>query len=348
MKIPKSEMDTKQICDDLVFGMGRVYILKTAIQLNILGQLKEGAAKTASEVARALGTHEVLTEKFLNALAAMKYLEKRDGKFNLALISETFLVPEEPLYYGDAAMMFSEGLSLMTNLAKILKEGPSSSPMGMEMMLGKTMIRALGMYVLANELPATLEIVTSLPEFGNAKKMLDIGGLGYFSLGLCSSNPELKAVVFDLPTVTPFIKEIISQYEGEGQVETMAGDISSSTIGEGYDLILASSVFSVFYQYPDRLEELFKKICDALNPGGVFVFNHFTLIKEETEPLVPVISQLVSATMGMAHALSEVAVLSALQGAEYTNIEKKWVNGGPGPRYVFVARKGEGGDTNAH
>jgi|LGVD01.1.fsa_nt_gb hypothetical protein len=55
MKIPKSEMNTKQICDDMVFGMGRVYILKTAIQLNVFAQLKEGEAKTASKVALGCG-----------------------------------------------------------------------------------------------------------------------------------------------------------------------------------------------------------------------------------------------------------------------------------------------------
>ena len=341
MKIPKSEMNTKQICDDMVFGMGRVHILKTAIQLNVFEQLKEGAAKTASEVAAALGTDGILTEKFLNALVAMKYLEKKDGRFSLTPISETFLVPEEPLYYGDAVMLFLERSLPIVNLANVLKDGPSS-PMNIEMMLDKNMVRALGKYILANELQATLEIVTSLPEFGTVKKMLDIGGLGYFSLALCSRNPDLKAVVFDLPTVTPFIKELISEYEGEGQVEMRDGDISSRTIGEGYDLTLASGIF---YQYPDPLETLFKKVRDALKPGGVFVFNHFTLINEETEPSVPVMDQLLSATMGTTHAFSMDAVLSALKRAEYTNIEKNWVNEGPGPRYVFIGRKRKGGET---
>ncbi|NQE45215.1 hypothetical protein C5S31_04235 [ANME-1 cluster archaeon GoMg2] len=55
MDILKSEMNTNQICDDLVFGIGRVYILKTAIQLNVFAQLKEGEAKNASKVALGCG-----------------------------------------------------------------------------------------------------------------------------------------------------------------------------------------------------------------------------------------------------------------------------------------------------
>ena len=55
MDIMKSEMNTNQICDDMVFGMGRVYILKTAIQLNVFAQLKEGEAKAASKVALGCG-----------------------------------------------------------------------------------------------------------------------------------------------------------------------------------------------------------------------------------------------------------------------------------------------------
>jgi hypothetical protein len=56
---------------------------------------------------------------------------------------------------------------------------------------------------MLGRLQATLKIVSKLPEFLNAKRLIDLGGgHGLFGIGFAQENPQLEVVVFDQPGVT--------------------------------------------------------------------------------------------------------------------------------------------------
>jgi hypothetical protein len=89
--------------------------------------------------------------------------------------------------------------------------------------------------------------------------MLDLGGgPGLIGIAIVGAHPGMKGVIFDRPAI----------------------------IGEGYDLIWASSALSLA---KDDMDSLTKKIYDALNPGGVFLVLHEGLTYERTKPDVMVV-----------------------------------------------------------
>lgn len=58
-----------------------------------------------------------------------------------------------------------------------------------------------------------------------AKTLLDLGGgPGCYAIEFVKANPGLKAVVFDLPGVTPLTQQYIAQEGLEDRVGTLPGD----------------------------------------------------------------------------------------------------------------------------
>jgi hypothetical protein len=122
----------------------------------------------------------------------------------------------------------------------------------------------------ANALCSRLQDVTSaivsLKRFSSARKMIDLGGgHGLYAMALAFANPNLKAIVFDLPQVVTLAESYIKKYGMQERVSTKGGNFFSDDIGDSYDIILSSSNPS------GKSKEILTKIVAALNPGGYFV-----------------------------------------------------------------------------
>jgi predicted O-methyltransferase YrrM len=119
---------------------------------------------------------------------------------------------------------------------------------------------------LTGRLQDVVLAVAALPGFSGCRKMVDLGGgHGLYALALASLNPDLQAVVFDLPEVIPLTKEYIVRYGMEDRVSLIGGNFFTDGIGTGYDIILSSSNPS------GKAPVMIPKIASALNPGGYFV-----------------------------------------------------------------------------
>jgi len=119
-------------------------------------------------------------------------------------------------------------------------------------------------------------IVSSLPEFPSARWLLDLGGgHGLYAIALTRKNPDLSAVVFDLPEVTPVTREMIRRYGAQERITTHDGDFFRDPLGTGYDILFSSSNPS------GKMPALIPKISDALNPGGLYLNKQVIDIPEE-------------------------------------------------------------------
>jgi hypothetical protein len=119
---------------------------------------------------------------------------------------------------------------------------------------------------LTGRLQDVTSVVTALPKFPLARKMIDLGGgHGLYALSLAASNKALDAVVFDMPEVIPLTQSYIDAYHLEKQVSVMGGNFFTDDIGADYDIILSSSNPS------GKSLEMIPKISSALRQGGYFV-----------------------------------------------------------------------------
>ncbi|MDQ1251271.1 MAG: hypothetical protein QG646_340, partial [Euryarchaeota archaeon] len=111
----------------------------------------------------------------------------------------------------------------------------------------------------------TVRTVMENVDLGKVKRLLDLGGgHGLYAIAFAKLNENLRAFVFDLPSVTEKTKNFISMY-GASNVDVIPGDFFKDGIGSGYDLIFSS------FNPGGKVPALLPKISESLNPGGVFV-----------------------------------------------------------------------------
>ncbi len=71
--------------------------------------------------------------------------------------------------------------------------------------------------------------------------MLDLGcGPGLLGIALILDHPTMNGVLFDQPPVAEVARRCAAEYGVSDRVTVMSGDYLNDSIGEGYDLILAS------------------------------------------------------------------------------------------------------------
>ena len=103
-------------------------ILDASLEYDFFTLIDKGF-NTADKVARAAGTDPRATRIVLDSLIAAALVEKKDGRYALLPLSETFLVRGKPSYIGDfrhVALALWDG---MTHLKESLKTGKPLSRM---------------------------------------------------------------------------------------------------------------------------------------------------------------------------------------------------------------------------
>ena len=126
---------------------------------------------------------------------------------------------------------------------------------------------------------ALAETVADSLDLQGVDRMLDLGGgSGVMSMALLRRNPQLTAVVFDIPNVCSAGREIASENAFENQITFHAGDFIRDQLPSGFDMILKCDV-------GHYTEALFRKIRSALNPAGrVVIVDKFAPTKDGAHP----------------------------------------------------------------
>ncbi|MBE9592648.1 MAG: hypothetical protein IMF19_04135, partial [Proteobacteria bacterium] len=141
--------------------------------------------------------------------------------------------------------------------------------------------------------------VSKLPEFLNAKRLIDLGGgHGLFGIGFAQENPQLEVVVFDQPGVTDITQEYINEYGMQDRVKTMTGDYTKDDIGSNYDIAFEACSFG---GNVDEAKSFYQRVCNALNDKGLFITQTFTINDDRTAPLSSLIWDLKEQMTGHSH-----------------------------------------------
>ncbi len=263
-------------------------VLFTAVKHDIFTVLSE-ESKTGEQIAQEVGTGSYITEKLLNALVSIGLLAKGSGKYSNTPLAETFLVKEKPFYQGNyikVAKTISFGTSLYDDWAKIgeaLEQGPPGVGAEEPGLWDESFSLAMKEGAMRGEVQATAEVLSNYRWFGNAKKLLDLGGThGLYAIAFADKNPLLEATLFDFPGVPALAnaKKHIDKYEMNGRVKIQEGNFMGGDIGDGYDMVFISHV----YLRGAMLDAVVSKIHDALNENGRFVLKNSVIHKNRTGP----------------------------------------------------------------
>lgn len=257
-------------------------VLTVAAKTGILTRLAKTPA-TADALAAELGLDALATGKLVRALCAMGLVAARDHEY--ALESEL-----APWFAGDerdqvAALEHSHDLydGWGATLESWVRTGAMPprprSPEATERFAAA--MRA-GAAARAPEIARALDL-------RHVRRALDIGGgTGTYAMHLCRENPQLHAVVVDLPQVVALGPENLAHSGVADRVSFVGGDYHQPGFGtatelSGFDLVLLCSI--LHQERPDSAKDLVCRAGAALAPGGKLAIVDFAIDDEQRQVL---------------------------------------------------------------
>jgi predicted O-methyltransferase YrrM len=267
------------------FETGQVFL--TALELDVFSNLR--TPRPGRDVAEKLGTHADLTLKFLDILAGMQLLTKKEDHYCTAHDVAPFLDKQSP-YYARYLQPKADDCRALLEMKAVLQAGPMDSSKHKPHQFDREAIDWMARTSLLGRLQGTIGHIASLPEFSQARRILDLGcGHGLFGIAFAQENPHLQVILFDKPEVTPIAQAYIDHYGVSERVRVMSGDYKKDDIGTAYDMVFEACSFA---GTNSEHKSYFQKIASVLRDNGLFIRLTFTLDDDRSGPLEPLIWEL--------------------------------------------------------
>jgi len=269
----------------------------------------------------------------------MDIIRKQEGQYQHTKQSEEFLITTAPAYLGDYlhhVVGFHE--QFPAKLEDLVRQGPPTTMPNMadESMWARS-ARQSAAYQYSGEAQHIARIVSKLPEFPAMTRMLDIGGgAGFFTMAMVSAHASMTGVVFEQPVVAEVAREFTRDYGMEGRVSVVAGDYAKDDLRGPYDLIFASSTLN-FYKH--TFDDLFRKVHDALGPGGVFMTHQDGLRNEHTKPVNLISEFLIPHMLGADFGLAEGEIAEAMLRVGFQSVRSFTKISSAGEMEVTIGRR---------
>ena len=123
-KLPEVNIDYAGLYTMLIDPI-RSALLLTGIELKVFNQLSE--PKSADAVAKAIGTHPKNTRAFLDGLASIDLLEKKNGLYRNSPLAQVFLVEDSPTFLGRLLSFMKPDVQMLETLPQAGKGRPAPS-----------------------------------------------------------------------------------------------------------------------------------------------------------------------------------------------------------------------------
>ncbi len=235
-------------------------------------------AKTSGDVANKLSSDERATDRLMNALCTMNFLEKRNGKFSNTSFSSKFLVKGKQDYFSNImhAVNLWDSWSGLTGTVRSGKRVTRNNDGSRNW--AENFIEAMH-YRAVRQAPEDV----GLMDLRNIHKVLDVGGgSGAFSMEIVNAKKDISVVVFDLPDIIPLTQKYIEQAGLQDKIKTIKGNYLHDDLGSGYDLIFLSAI--VHSNSFEENKKLIRKCVGALNKNGQVVIQDYAMNEDRTTP----------------------------------------------------------------
>lgn len=253
--------DILQSCSE---GFKKFCLLNSAIDLGIFDQLD--CPKTVNELSIELKIESSLTLQVLECLEKLGLVRQEADFYQNTSISQTYLTSTSPLAQRNVVKNLFNSLKVWERLSEILKQGPILA--SEDKFFANNLIHSLAEEALCGELQRTVKGIQDLPEFKNAKTLLDLGGgHGLYATAFTKANPGLVADVYDFPNVVEDTKKYLDKHCAD-RVGIISGNYFIDNIEKKYDIIFFA------YNPGGKKPELIPKIYESLNEGGILISKH--------------------------------------------------------------------------
>jgi len=253
--------------------------LLSAVSLDLFSHLGDDAM-TGAEIGQRLGLHPRAIYDFLDALVALRFLEREgdgpSGRYRNSAEAAAFLDKKKPTYIGGLLEMCDSRLySFWGDLTEGLTTGKPQSELKVT---GKSFFEELysdsarleqfmGAMVGLSAEPS--QMLAEQFDFSRYRTVCDVGGAtGQLCLALASRHPHLRCISYDMPIVAPIAEETIRVAGLSDRVSVASGDFFAEPLPRA-DVITMGHILHDWNL--DQKKQLIKAAYDALPDGGAFV-----------------------------------------------------------------------------
>jgi hypothetical protein len=249
--------------------------LLSAVELGLFSALATAPADLPT-LQRKLGLHERSARDFLDALVALKLLQREDGVYANTVETDLFLDRAKPSYIGGALEMANARLyGFWGSLTEALRTGElqNEGKGGREDVFAAVYAdpeRLRGFLGAMSGISAgpAQAIAANFP-WRDHKSFMDLGAAqGMVPATLAGAHPHLNGIGFDLPPVKPVFEEFIAQRGVEDRVRFHAGNFFEDPLPKA-DVIVMGHILHDWDLVQKKA--LLGKVFAALPKGGAVV-----------------------------------------------------------------------------
>jgi predicted nicotinamide N-methyase len=303
---------------DLSRTFQKCRILLTAVELNLFDILAKGY-QTVEELCTSHGFSPRGLRILLDALASQGLVSRSlDEKYGLEESLSRLLTKD-----GEDSVlpMILHAVSMWqswSKLTEIVRTGVNPNVMGIRSRSTEDMEAFIGaMHVIGLKMADSIAESLDLTRF---KRMLDIGGAsGTYVMAFLKKAPHMTATIFDLPNVVQMAQKRLDKEAYSHRVELAGGDYTSHDLPRGHDLVLLSAIIHSNGREGNR--DLFRKIFQALEPGGALLVRDYVMDQTRTFPpngAIFAVNMLAATSDGNSYTFEEIR--EDMQKAGFSNI----------------------------
>ncbi|MFA7403531.1 MAG: methyltransferase [Pelobacteraceae bacterium] len=246
-------------------------------------------AGTAAEMARATAGDSRGVAMLLNALTALGLMDKEGDRYTPTPFAVEFLSRTSPRYLGYIIMHHHH---LMSGWSRLDESVLNGAPIRRRVSHGNDESEResfeMGMFNLAM---LNAPCVVPRIDLHGRRRLLDLGGgPGTYAIHFCQANPELTAMVYDLPTTRPFAEKTIASFGLGDRIAFHEGDFISDDVPAGFDVAWLSHI--LHGEGPEGCAVTLRRAVAALEPGGMLMVQEFILDNDMAGPLFPALFSL--------------------------------------------------------
>jgi SAM-dependent methyltransferase len=294
-------------------GFMKTRIVLTAAELDFFTLLAEKPL-FAEELAQRLKVDARAVTRILDCLVIFELLHKKNGRYALTE-QGAFFSSRHPESVLPMLLHMNNMWDNWAQLTETVREGKNPCLKSVIAAKDEGITNAFigAMHVIGRSLSRDIASSYDLSRF---KRLLDMGGgSGTYSIAFLERNPNMTAVIFDLPDV---ISLAVERLKNEGYLERVtlvAGDFYKDELPAGCDLALLSAI--IHQNSPQENLDLYKKIYRALAPGGALLIRDHVMDESRTRPpagALFAINMLVCTSSGDTYTFNEIKNTLELAG----------------------------------
>ena len=270
-----SEQPTPDSILQVGLGFWPAKILLSAVEMELFTDLAKGP-QSLETVRGRHGLHPRSARDFLDALVALGFLLRADGKYSNTPATDTFLDKHKTSYIGGILEMANQRLyGYWSHLTEALRTGlPQNEVRGG----GVPLFEAI--YADPARLKVFLAAMSGISHGANMaiasnfrwsgyKSFTDVGAAqGDLATQIALANPHLTGIGFDLAEVGPIFEEYVENSGVASRVHFVAGSFFEQPLPPA-DVILMGHVLHD-WGIDDKLM-LIRKAYDAVPEGGALI-----------------------------------------------------------------------------